>query len=190
MTKATTCPFCQSTRTHILSRSLQDYDNTARLSIECEDCQTASAITARATPEEKIQIRAEIAMREAKHAAAAAALSAKAEPIKKAQTLVEIFTDLFGRDNLTFNSAPQYAPNPPPKDENERGWLIEYQLDSGWRCWLSSLLGDSAIASGEASDGMRFARKQDAELFIFQHPKACSSAQATEHEWQADYSAE
>lgn len=192
----THCPFCQSTRTHILSRTLQDYGNIIRISIECEDCHTASAVTARATLEEKEQI-----IKAAEKKAAAEAIKAienifskgvkpketteKAKQIetRKPETYPDIFNHLFGDE--TAKSTGKVKP-PSPKDENEHGWLIEYELTSGSRCWMTGLMRDMPTVSKEASDGMRFARKRDAELFMFQHPKACSLAHATEHEWQAD----
>lgn len=192
----THCPFCQSTRTHVLSRSLQDYDNTIRVSIECEDCHTASAISARATPEEKAQMTKKAKEKEVAEAMSAiesiltksaktkeTAEKAKQTEPRKPETYPEIFEHLFGPEAV---KNMEKINSPPPKEENERGWLIEYELASGSRCWMTGLMRDMPAVSKEASDGMRFARKQDAELFMLQHPRACSLAHATEHEWLAD----
>lgn len=188
MTTAGHCPFCQSADTHVFSRNLIDYDDKVRTTIDCAACGTSSGFTEKATVEDKIELkRKENPMKD------------EAKKPQDPSAIGSFLTDL----NTLF-SKHSVAPNksvfqgvegagkkllegglvpPPASKQTEKGWLIEYNDILSTPLWLIAVDSIFAYTTADASEAIRFARKQDAELFMGMFPHQCTSAKATEHVW-------
>lgn len=198
MTAADHCPFCQSANTHVFSRNLIDYDNQVRTTIDCADCGTSSGFTEKATTEDKIKLkRKENPMKEeakkpqdpsavggfltdlnalfSKHSVAPSMLGGNALGPD-----TPVFQGVEGAGKKLLGGG--FVPSPTVK-QTEKGWLIEYNDVYSSPLWLIALDSIFAYTTPDASEAMRFARKQDAELFMEMFPYQCTGAKATEHAW-------
>lgn len=51
------CPFCQSADTHVFTRSLIDYDNKVRTTLDCANCGMSFGFVEKATTEDKTRLK-------------------------------------------------------------------------------------------------------------------------------------
>lgn len=73
----------------------------------------------------------------------------------------------------------------------EYGWLIEHNEYAGGHRWLRAVVwrnGDTSPTTTlefttDACVALRFARKEDADAFIYLHPKHTLNCRATDHQF-------